>query len=315
MIQKANQLYSAGKKVRILIAGYPGIGKTTIGLSAPKPLLIDADAGIDRVDPAYAEGHDVIQPKTYDELLEDLTAENLTPYESIVIDTLGKLQDLMKSWAIKKDPKYGQRDGSLSLKGYGFINREMSRLMDMLFYEFDKNLVVLFHAIEDKDGDNTRLRLKCEGATKNNIWEGMDLGGFVEMFGNTRTLGLSNCERYFAKGTRGVNGIIPIPTLTGDEPNDFLTKLFGKYNARLASEMTEVEKARQKYETVMAQGRELIEAVKDAETANKAVAELGSLENVLTSRRELGAAFKAKTKELGLVKNGKVYEKKEADAG
>ena len=36
-------------KFRVLIAGYPGIGKTTLGLSAPKPLLIDVDFGINRV--------------------------------------------------------------------------------------------------------------------------------------------------------------------------------------------------------------------------------------------------------------------------
>lgn len=315
MIQKANKLYSTGKKVRILIAGYPGIGKTTIGLSAPKPLLIDADCGVDRVDPTYSEGHDVIQPKTYEDLLTDLTAENLAPYESIVIDTLGKLQDLMKAWAIRQDPKYGQRDGSLSLKGYGYINREMSRLLDMLFYEMNKNLVVLFHAVEDKDGDNTRLRLKCEGATKNNIWESMDLGGFVEMYGNSRTLGLSNCERYFAKGTRGVNGIITIPTLTGDEPNDFLTKLFAAYNARLASEMSEAEELRTKYKEVMATGNAILAKVVDAQTATDAFTKLSSLETVLTSRRELGAMFKAKVKELGLVRDGKVYKKKEDAAG
>ena len=30
-------------------------------------------------------------------------------------------------------------------------------------------------------------------------WEPMDLGGFVEMYGNDRTIGFSNCEKYFAK--------------------------------------------------------------------------------------------------------------------
>ena len=111
------------------------------------------------------------------------------------------------------EPKYGQRDGSLSLKGYGFVGREFVRLMDYCFYELKKNIVVVFHATEEKDGDNTRLRIKVEGQTKNNVWEPMDLGDFVEMYGNDRTIGFSNCERYFAKGTRGIHGVIRFPPL------------------------------------------------------------------------------------------------------
>ena len=31
------------------------------------------------------------------------------------------------------------------------------------FYELDKHIVIVFHATEEKDGDNTRLRIKVEG--------------------------------------------------------------------------------------------------------------------------------------------------------
>ena len=83
--------------------------------------------------------------------------------------------------------------------------------MDYCFYELKKNIVVVFHATEEKDGDNTRLRIKVEGQTKNNVWEPMDLGGFVEMYGNDRTIGFSNCEKYFAKGTRASTVSIRFP--------------------------------------------------------------------------------------------------------
>ena len=54
------------KKVRLLIAGYPGIGKSTLALSAPRPLHIDVDFGIDRIEPRYRKPF--IQPRTYDEI-------------------------------------------------------------------------------------------------------------------------------------------------------------------------------------------------------------------------------------------------------
>ena len=259
MIRQPNEIIEKEKKIRILIAGYPGIGKSTLALSAPNPLHIDVDFGIDRIEPRYRKPF--IQPQSYEEILEDLTPNNVKDFDTLVFDTGGKLINLMSLWAIKKDPKYGQRDGTLSLKGYGFVGKEFVRLMDYCFYELNKHIVMVFHAIEEKDGDNTRLRIKVEGQTKNNVWEPMDLGGFMEIYGNDRTIGFSNCERYFAKGTRGIKGVWKIPELTPSTPNDFLTRLFEQYNALAAQEVAETQKEQEAYEAAIAQGQEIIASI------------------------------------------------------
>lgn len=299
MIRNPNDIKEGEKKIRMLIAGYPGIGKTTLALSAPNPLHIDADFGVDRVEPRYRKPF--IQPSSYQEILDDLTPENVKDFDTLVFDTGGKLISLMSAWAIKKNSKLGQSDGSLSLKGYGFVGREFVRLMDYCFYELRKNIVIVFHAIEDKDGDNTRLRIKVEGQTKNNVWEPMDLGGFVEMRGDDRTIGFSNCERYFAKGTRGVSGVYKIPPLSEDTSNDFLTKLFAKYNEASAAETAAAAKEKEAYEAAMEKARELISSVKDAESANKAIKEMGKIKHALTSKKESDALWKKKIKPLGLI--------------
>ena len=298
MIKKANTVPTEDKKIRILIAGYPGIGKSTLALSAPKPLHIDIDHGIDRIEPRYRA--DYIQPKTYDEVLEDLVPENLADYDTLVFDTGGKLISLMSLWAIKKDPKYGQRDGSLSLKGYGFVGKEFTRLMDYCFYTLNKHIVMVFHAIEDKDGDQTRLRIKVEGQTKNNVWETQDLGGFVEMVGNDRTIGFSNCEKYFAKGTRGVSGVMRIPALGPNTANDFLTKLFEQYNAKSAEEMASLNEQKAIYNAAMEAVNTLVVTITDAESANAAVPLFKGLKHALTSERESALVWNARIKELGL---------------
>ena len=41
MIRNPNDIQDGAKKIRMLIAGYPGIGKSTLALSAPRPLHID----------------------------------------------------------------------------------------------------------------------------------------------------------------------------------------------------------------------------------------------------------------------------------
>lgn len=298
MIRNPNEIQEGAKKIRMLIAGYPGIGKSTLALSAPRPLHIDVDFGIDRIEPRYRKPY--IQPKSYDEILEDLTPLNVKDFDTLVFDTGGKLISLMSQWAIKKDVKYGQRDGSLSLKGYGFIGREFQRLMDYCFYELDKHIVVVFHAIEEKDGDNTRLRIKVEGQTKNNVWEPMDLGGFVEIQGNNRTIGFSNCERYFAKGTRGIHGVWQVPELGPDKPNDFLTRLFAQYNALSAAEVAQNAEEQKAYEAAMAEGREIVAGITDADSANAAMSKIKAVNHALTSKKEVNAAFNAKIKELGL---------------
>lgn len=298
MIRNPNDIQEGAKKIRMLIAGYPGIGKSTLALSAPNPLHIDVDFGIDRIEPRYRVPY--IQPQSYDEILGDLTPLNLQDFDTLVFDTGGKLISLMSLWAIKKDPKYGQRDGSLSLKGYGFVGKEFVRLMDYCFYELQKNIVIVFHATEEKDGDNTRLRIKVEGQTKNNVWEPMDLGGFMEIYGNDRTIGFSNCERYFAKGTRGINGIRKIPALGPTSPNDFLTKLFAEYNAKAAAEVERNAADREAYEAAMLEGRSLIDSIVDADTANAAMPKYRSIKQALTSGKELGALWNMKIKECGL---------------
>lgn len=318
MIRNPNEIQEGQKKIRMLIAGYPGIGKSTLALSAPRPLHIDVDFGIDRIEPRYRKPY--IQPKDYDEILSDLVPENLEGFDTLVFDTGGKLISLMSMWAIKKDPKYGMRDGSLSLKGYGFVGKEFVRLMDYCFYELKKNIVIVFHAVEEKDGDNTRLRIKVEGQTKNNVWEPMDLGGFVEIYGNDRTIGFSNCERYFAKGTRGISGVMKIPALGPASPNDFLTKLFERYNAQAASEVEQNAEQQEAYEKAMALGHQVISMVKNAETANTAMKPFKEIEHALSSKKELNTAWNDRIRELGLVFNPetKLYEQpqqQEAPAG
>ena len=106
MIKKPNEIANNTTRIRMLIAGFPGIGKTTLALSAPKPLLIDADFGVTRVKAMHRK--DTIQPENYQSLLDDLTPENLKDYETIVIDTGGALFELMKPYIIKDNPKKGK---------------------------------------------------------------------------------------------------------------------------------------------------------------------------------------------------------------
>ena len=126
------------------------------------------------------------------------------------------------------------------------------------------------------------------------------------MVGEKRTIGFSNCERYFAKGTRGIKGVIEVPELTKESKNDFLTNLFEEYNRKSEEEILLMEEEQKAYEAVMAKGQAIIESIIDAETANAAITPWRELEHVLTSQRELNYAFTGKTAELNIAWDGKL---------
>lgn len=306
MIKKPNEVVNTTKKIRILIAGFPGIGKTTLALSAPKPLHIDVDRGVDRVQAKNRK--DFTQPETYEELLNDLKGD-LSDYETLVFDTGGKLLDLMKPYVIRQDSKNGQKDGkTLSIKGYGAVGKEFQRLMDEAFYTLNKNVVVIFHAKEDKDGEATKLRILVEGSTKDNVWQPMDLGGFMEMYNGKRTIGFSNCERYFAKGTHGINGVIELPDLDNQNiPNDFLTQLFKKVNDNILAEANYFEAQKEEYQKLMDNILPQIENM-TFENINEITNVMKNAKHILTSEKELKHKFKEKCAALGIVWNSSTMQ-------
>lgn len=300
MIKKPSEMMNETSKFRVLIAGYPGIGKTTLGLSAPKPLLIDVDFGINRTMASVRK--DYIQPESYEELLNDLKGD-LSDYETIVIDTGGKLLELMKAYVIKNDIKNAKKDGTLSLQGYGAVGREFTRFMNYIYFELRKHCVIIFHAVEEKQEEETKLRILVEGSTKNTVWQNVELGGFIEMRGDKKIIGFNNCERYFAKSSFGIKGNYTIPELNGIQQNDFLTKLFEQANKNIQEESKVFEEERKQYQEVINKYEPIVESM-TAENANEVMDLIKNIDNhILTSEKEIKDHFAKKIKELNLVWN------------
>ena len=293
MIVKPSEMKFEGKKLFIIIAGVPGIGKTTLALSAPKPLLIDLDKGVDRVETRYRTDTDVVG--SYEELRNDLEKADLSPYETIVIDTGGKLLEMLKPVVIARDQKNAQTNGDLSLKGYGAVKKMFNEFVSFV-KGLNKHIVMVFHATEVTDGEMTKLRIRVEGKTRDEVWDSVDIGGFLEMRGNKRIIGFSNCDRYYAKGTHGIHGTYDVPVLNGGNNNTVLTDLINKVLNDLTSENKEFTE----YQELM---RVLLPHITNADNArllNKAYDEVKKAEHKLTSKNELWNALNERAKALGL---------------
>ena len=202
------------------ITGVCGIGKTTLALSAPKPLLLDTDNGIHRVQSEYRS--DVVQVKSYQDIL-DVLEEDLSDYETIVIDTLGELVNFMLKYFADKDKSLITRGGTLNIKVWGLVKTEFESLK-LKLQLLNKHLIFVSHVKEDKDGENKVYRMDVAGSTSETVTKILDFLGFCEVLGKTRSISFTPSARFYAKNSIGLNDYLEIPQLKTGDVNNFLTK-------------------------------------------------------------------------------------------
>ena len=219
LIKKKNEI-ELPKTIIGCITGVCGIGKTTLALSAPKPLLLDTDNGIHRVQSEYRS--DVVQVKSYQDIL-DVLEEDLSDYETIVIDTLGELVNFMLKYFADKDKSLITRGGTYNIKIWGFIKQEFQNLK-LKLQLLNKHLIFVSHVKEDKDGENKVYRMDVAGSTSETVTKILDFLGFCEMLGKARSISFSPSARFYAKNSIELNDYLEIPQLKTGDKNDFLTK-------------------------------------------------------------------------------------------
>ena len=138
-IRKPEQMDFSGKKFNMVLAGPPGVGKTTVAMSAPNPILFDLDNGVSRL---RAEHRGITASNdTYEGLLEDMQSEEYKQAETVIIDTGGSLIQLMQPWAKKQEPK-AAKDGRAM---FGVIKREFDRLTHQIRAIDKKHCITHFY--------------------------------------------------------------------------------------------------------------------------------------------------------------------------
>ena len=202
------------------IVGVPGIGKTTLALSAPSPLLLDTDNGIHRVQSEYRA--DCVQVKSYQDIL-DVLEEDLSDYKTIVIDTLGELVNFMLKYFADKDKSLITRGGTYNIKIWGLVKTEFENLK-LKLQLLNKHLIFVSHAKEERDGENKIYRMNVAGSTPDILNGVLDFLGFCEVVGKTRSISFTPSARFYAKNSIELNDYLEIPQLKTGDKNDFLTK-------------------------------------------------------------------------------------------
>jgi MinD-like ATPase involved in chromosome partitioning or flagellar assembly len=95
--------FSANQPIAALIYGQPGVGKTTLALSAPNPILIDADLGMQRVENRF-HCH-AARVTSYEDVLEVLASREIIRFSTVVSDTIGKVVGHIMDYVAKTNPQ------------------------------------------------------------------------------------------------------------------------------------------------------------------------------------------------------------------
>jgi phage nucleotide-binding protein len=311
LIKKSNEL-KIQTKIKALIYGQPGMGKSTLALSSPKPLLFDFDNGVHRVNHAHLENVDTVQITSYQDLIDVFANEDLSSYETFVIDTGGKCLDYMGEYIIKKNPKMGKSNGSLTLQGYGERKVEFSTLVKRISL-MDKHVVFVAHRETKTEGDETRYIPQFGGSNYDSLVTELDLVGYLEANGRERTITFDPTSRNDGKNTCNLPSIMKIPViidLDGNPTasNNFITEnVIKAYSKRLEAR----KEAGENYNKLIEELKMQIILITDADSADDFVSRINAFEHIGNSKSVAAQLLNNKTKELGLAfsPQTKKYEK------
>jgi hypothetical protein len=293
-------------KLKCLIYGQAGAGKTSLALSAPKPLLLDFDGGVHRVH--FTHQTETVPIRSWEDC-ENALNEDLNAFESIVIDTGGKLLDFMSEHIIAKNPKLGKRNGALTLPGFG-ERKGMFRQFCRRIMMMQKHLVFVAHRDTQKNGDEIRYVPLFGGSSYDDLITDLDLVGYLETVGRKRTVTFDPTDRNDGKNVCNLPPEMELPAIVDSAgnalPNNFLQKsVIEPYIANLQER---IEITRQ-YNRITGELKENINLITDAASANDFISRIDKFEHVGNSKTIASQLLREKAKELKLTYNkDKGYE-------
>jgi len=291
MIKKPYEI-EPPRLIKMLIYGPPGLGKSTVALSAPSPLLFDFDAGIHRV--LAKHWKDTVQVRSWMDVIAVLDAKHgdLSDHKTFILDTVSKLLDFMTAYIVKNNLKGDvKKDGNLTLNGYG-TRKSMFQQFVARVGMMGKHLIFLAQEEERED----EIRPKAGGSSGPDLLEQLDLVGHMEAKGNGRVISFEPNEKYYGKNSCGLPAEMELPD-PEKTANNFMVTVFDKYNEN-ANASIEIAK---EYNILMETVGNDIDEIHDADEANDFVAKIDGYTHIWDSKLQASKAMKKKAAALNLV--------------
>lgn len=271
------------ERMNMVIYGPPGLGKSSLAFTADAPLMLDFDNGAHRA----AHRKDVVRVSDWSDVAS-ITAEDLAPYKTIIMDTAGRALDALTVDIIRSNPKHG-RGGALTLQGYGELKARFVSFLKLL-NSFGKDVVLIAHMDEQRSGDDIVERLDVQGGSKNEIYKAADAMGRLSMVNSNLMLRFSPSDAAFGKNP-GQLGPLVVPHCDSTEYHGFLASVIQHTKDRLNT-LTEAQQAAIEEQNWF---RDTLPSINDVEGINQLVSRAAS------GGRACKALLHKRATEIGLV--------------
>jgi len=201
--------------VVMMLYGEGGVGKTTFGASAPKPIIADCENGA-KYFGMRGISVDVAQIEKWADMREFLDYAKSDKVETVVVDPIGELMDKLKRHMLAMgDTKLVQKDGSPTMAGWGWLKKTMRDFIKVL-RDTGKNVILIAHLEENKDEDRIVKRPKIETKISDDIVNMVDVVGYmtvVQEEGETKRIIIVDPgnDKYTAKDRTGQLGRVIEP--------------------------------------------------------------------------------------------------------
>jgi len=224
----------------VVIYGDPGMGKTSFAFTSENPVLLDFDKGAQRaIGRKTTIGFD--SWKDVEDFVEGGHLDDLSP-KTIICDTAGTmLDDFIGGHVTKMNSQNKQKDGSISLKGYGAMKDVFNSFVMRDLRQRGIDLVIIAHVTESEDEGLKIKRPKLTGGSKDILIAKADLLGYMYMENSKRVIQFSPTDKSIGKNCAGFPLIqIKDQTIEEDSKNQ-LSEVIQKAKDHMEKE-TEAQK-------------------------------------------------------------------------
>jgi hypothetical protein len=221
-------------RLNVVIYGPPGLGKSSLAFTTEAPLLLDFDGGSHRA----INRKDTVLVNSWADV-SSITQDDLAPFKTVIVDTAGRALDTITADIIKTDPK-GHKNGALTLPGYGVLKTRFTTFLRLL-NSVGKDVVLIAHMDEQRNGDDLIERLDVQGGSKGEIYKAADAMGRLVMVNGKLQLKFNPSDASFGKNP-GQLPVLDVPHADSPDFDGFLGRVIQQTKDKLNA-LSEDQKA------------------------------------------------------------------------